>query len=174
MEAKKMKKEIPQKFPQISAAKVAELMVTMTAIDLINEALPGNTYKPVGKAKGSIIQKAKIISVFRYIIKFTKEFSIPVLVNFRHGEAQIIGLFFAEKLNPQLANKLSALNKAGVKVPVFLTGWHNGPTSPYIMFTDLARSCENLGENLNDTTILNICSKNPHNEVNVPIEDIIF
>ena len=150
--------------------KAIELAVLRTANILINQAVPGKIWKCMHKDTEEIsVPKAKIISDFKWIVEQTKGFTVPLMVNFRHGKAVPIGLFFATAVHPSLSNQLYALRKKGIQVPSFADGWHTGPISPYIMFSNRSRTKGIQGYSLDGVSVINI-----HGEAQLPEQVILL
>lgn len=144
-------------------------IVMNIALELIKAGIPGDTYVYKYGEHSYSVQKCKLISVFKWIVGQTEEFKVPIMVNFRHGVAPVIGLCFDQVLGATLSNKLYAIEQTGIEVPRFGFGWHNGPGSPYIILSNLTRSLGNQGEKLDGVTIINI-----HGEAQAPEQVVLL
>jgi hypothetical protein len=141
-------------------AQKAELIVLAIALRIINERIPGDTYTYKRKGRTCSIPKARIISVFRWIVRQTECFKIPIEVNFWHHPAAEIGFCLSWIFHPTLSNELYALEKEGAHVPRFSDFSSGGVWG--VMFSNLSRSRGNLGEGLAGVTIINVYSKPPN------------
>lgn len=138
-------------------AVIAERVVLSLAMKIIDEKIPGDTcIFSCGPGNTISIPKARIVSVFKWIVKQTRKFQIPIDVNFSHSPASDIGYCLSTIFHPRLSNELYALEQAGIHVPRF-SDYSGG-----IMFSDLSRSRGNLGESHDGVTTIVICSQNPN------------
>jgi hypothetical protein len=167
MTAKKSRKE---------QAEFAVRTVLKNARRLINK-IPGKSWQyqtkdPVSEFLRAPVAKVKILSVFEWIVRKTKGFRVPIMVNFSHGEAPIIGLCFCFSQFRELSSMLYSLHMHGVPMPCISTGWHHGPHSPFIFFSDLLRKQRAVGET-KGVSVISIHGKIELPKHTVLLEDII-
>ena len=102
------------------------------------------------------VSRERILSVFNWIISQTKGFRIPLLVNFRHGDAPTIALGMIRALSPHLSIELYALEKVGKHMPSVQFGWDGGPGRCYVLISNLSRTQGKMGFPLDGVKIINI------------------
>lgn len=143
-------------------ANVAVETVLTLGRTMVFKRIPGETFvymtgegadkKPLGPA----VSKKRILSVFNWIISQTNGFRFPLLVNFRHGDAPTIAMGMIRSFSPDLSNELYALEKAGLRMPRIDFGWHNGPSSPFMLISNLERSKGNMGFDLYEVRTISV------------------
>jgi hypothetical protein len=134
-------------------------IVRTLALQIIDQLIPGKTWKcKMGqKSRPVKLLKSRIIMVLDKILEETKGFTIPLVVNFCHGEAAAIGfLLGGATFAPRLSNDLHDLYKKGISVPSVAGGWHNGAESCYIMISDIRHEKGIQGFNLDGVTVIDI------------------
>lgn len=156
-------------------AMVAEQIVLAVADTFIRGLGKRVTFSRVNKTdfNGSVATE-RVKAVFKWIVKQTKGFRIPVMVNFSHGDAPFIGMCFVQ-ISTTISNKLYGLNKELGCLPAMYEGWHNGPHSPYLMLSDMFRRKGNQGFGLEGVKIINIEGEFPPPtflEMTVKLKDI--
>jgi hypothetical protein len=127
----------------LSAAKRVEREVLTHALKLINEGVPGDTfvYRPrIAQPPLLSVPKRRVLTVFEWIVRQTKGFSVPGKVVFRYGRAIAIGHCLGNNLYPELNSRLLALNCAGVPVPRIVASWDVSWHNPYITLSHLPSS----------------------------------
>ncbi|MCX6722328.1 MAG: hypothetical protein NTY04_04050 [Candidatus Staskawiczbacteria bacterium] len=157
-----MKKKEPElKDWTENKAVVAEQIVLEVATSLIRGLGEKVTFNGIDweSFKGSIAT-AKVEAVFKWIVKQTKGFRIPVMVNFSQGDAPLIGMCFVQ-IGTAISNKFYGLNKELGCIPAMYEGWHNGPHSPYIMISDMFHRKGNQGFGLEGVKIIDILGEFP-------------
>ena len=119
-------------------AEIAEFMVLKLATELIQSKVPGENYTspPRDEQTGKPVSKARILSVFRWILQETKGFSIPIEVRFKPDDIPALATAFGSVLGSALTNRIYALKLAGLQVPDFSEGAHSGYY--YIVFSNLS------------------------------------
>jgi len=163
----------------LTGAEIAEVLLVVLTIKWINKVVPGDTYdcEVVGEGGGKktkfSIPKARIITVFLWIIGRTEGFSIPLLVNFYHGEAVAIGLFLDRfSHGGGLNSDLDRLIRAGYQMPSINAGWHNGPGpgNCFLMISNLDHSNGMFGRDYNGVAVINIYGK----KLSSPEQDVLL
>lgn len=150
-----------QRMPILKGWTNAKAMVADSSVLQIGKSLIRGLGKKVvfdrvngGDFKGEV-STAKVEAVFRWIVNQTKGFRVPVMINFQRGEAPIIGLTFC-RIGTELSNKLYALDQQLHCIPWIAVGWHSGPSSPYMMISDMFRIRGKQGYSLEGVQVINI------------------
>jgi hypothetical protein len=143
-------------------ADMAVQIVLALGTDLIIQGIPGQTFVyMIGEGRnkkplGSGVSKKRILSVFNWIISQTQGFKVPLLVNFQHGDAPTIALGMIQAFSSSLSEKLDALEKVGLNMPRISFYWHNGPSSPLMLISNLSQTQGKMGLPLDGIKTINI------------------